>query len=152
MKITGSTIIASIALLTPAWAQQKANAHAGHHTPTLPPAAADGMTEPEVRKIAIDAAKITLKHTIKSLDMPGLTMVFNVRDKAALGELKVGPLSRLERRETSTSHQGARGAVSLECYEGLSIVNAIGRDFLVYSSLRDAEGIAARAPVDWALA
>jgi Cu(I)/Ag(I) efflux system protein CusF len=60
----------------------------------LAPAAwaqADGMTEGEVRKVDLAAAKITLKHgEIKSLDMPPMTMVFNVRDKAALETIKPG--------------------------------------------------------------
>jgi len=49
------------------------------------------MAEGEVRKVDIAAAKITLKHgEIKSLDMPPMTMVFNVRDKAALETIKPG--------------------------------------------------------------
>jgi Cu(I)/Ag(I) efflux system periplasmic protein CusF len=49
------------------------------------------MTEAEVRKIDLDAGKITLKHgEIKSLDMPGMTMVFVVKDKAMLDKLKAG--------------------------------------------------------------
>ena len=56
-----------------------------------PAAAADEMTDAEVRKVDIDAAKITLKHgDIKSLEMPAMTMVFNVRDKAMLGQVKAG--------------------------------------------------------------
>jgi len=49
------------------------------------------MTDAEVRKVDLDAAKITLKHgDIKSLEMPAMTMVFNVRDKAMLGQVKAG--------------------------------------------------------------
>jgi uncharacterized cupredoxin-like copper-binding protein/Cu/Ag efflux protein CusF len=49
------------------------------------------MTEAEVRKIDLDAKKITLKHgPIKNLDMPGMTMVFQVRDAALLNNLAVG--------------------------------------------------------------
>ncbi len=45
------------------------------------------MSEGEVRKIDKEAKKITLKHgDIKNLDMPAMTMVFNVRDKAMLGQ------------------------------------------------------------------
>ena len=43
------------------------------------------MTEGEVRKIDKEAKKITLKHgDIKNLDMPGMTMVFQVKDAALL--------------------------------------------------------------------
>jgi len=49
------------------------------------------MTEGEVRKIDKEARKITLKHgDIKNLDMPGMTMVFTVRDKGQLTKLKPG--------------------------------------------------------------
>jgi Cu(I)/Ag(I) efflux system periplasmic protein CusF len=44
--------------------------------------------EAEVRKIDKDAKKITLKHgPIKNLDMPSMTMVFQVRDAALLDKL-----------------------------------------------------------------
>ena len=54
-------------------------------------AAAADMTDGEVRKIDIEAGKVTLKHAdIKNLDMPGMTMVFVVKDKAMLDKLKAG--------------------------------------------------------------
>ena len=49
---------------------------------------AKDMTEAEVRKIDKDAKKVTLKHgPIKNLDMPGMTMVFQVRDGALLDKM-----------------------------------------------------------------
>ena len=49
------------------------------------------MAEAEVRKIDKDAKKLTLKHgPIKNLDMPGMTMVFQVKDVALLEKLAVG--------------------------------------------------------------
>ena len=49
------------------------------------------MTEGEVRKIDKEARKITLKHgDIKNLDMPGMTMVFQVKDAALLDKVKAG--------------------------------------------------------------
>ena len=49
------------------------------------------MAEAEVRKIDKDAKKITLKHgPIKNLDMPGMTMVFQVRDLTVIDKLAVG--------------------------------------------------------------
>jgi Cu/Ag efflux protein CusF len=49
------------------------------------------MTNAEVRKIDKEAKKITLKHEdIKSLDMPGMTMVFQVKDAVLLDKAKVG--------------------------------------------------------------
>ena len=91
MKLALPALVASIALSTPVWAQQKADEHAGHHAASSPAAATDEMTDAEVRKVDIDAAKLTLKHgDIKSLEMPAMTMVFNVRDKAMLGQVKAG--------------------------------------------------------------
>ncbi|MFC5519602.1 copper-binding protein [Polaromonas jejuensis] len=49
------------------------------------------LTEAEVRKIDKNAGKITLKHgEIKNLDMPGMTMVFQVKDPALLDKAKAG--------------------------------------------------------------
>ncbi len=54
-------------------------------------AAPSEMTEGEVRKIDLEGGKVTLKHgDIKNLDMPGMTMVFVVKDKAMLDKLKPG--------------------------------------------------------------
>ena len=79
MKFALPVLMALIALSTPVWAQQKADEHAGHHAASSPTAAADEMTDAEVRKVDIDAAKITLKHgDIKSLEMPAMTMVLSL--------------------------------------------------------------------------
>jgi Cu(I)/Ag(I) efflux system periplasmic protein CusF len=49
------------------------------------------MTDGEVRKVDKSRGKITLKHgEIKNLDMPPMTMVFGVRDKALLDKVKAG--------------------------------------------------------------
>ena len=51
----------------------------------------DSITNGEVKKVDPDNGKITLKHgDIKNLDMPGMTMVFTVRDKGQLTKLKPG--------------------------------------------------------------
>lgn len=48
-------------------------------------------TEGEVRKVDKEAGKVTLKHgEIKNLDMPGMTMVFQVKDRALLDKVKAG--------------------------------------------------------------
>ena len=53
--------------------------------------ASDSMTDGEVKKVDLDNGKITLKHgDIKNLDMPGMTMVFTIRDKGQLTNLKPG--------------------------------------------------------------
>ena len=51
----------------------------------------DAMTDGEVKKIDADNGKVTLKHgDIKNLDMPGMTMVFQVKDAALLDKVKAG--------------------------------------------------------------
>ena len=54
-------------------------------------AATPGMTDGEVRKIDKESGKLTIKHgEIKHMDMPGMTMVFAVKDKALLDKVQVG--------------------------------------------------------------
>ena len=66
------------------------------------PAAAGGMAmadmaDGEIRKVDIDNKKITIKHgEIKSLDMPGMTMVFQVKDPAMLTSVKTGDKVRFK--------------------------------------------------------
>ena len=49
------------------------------------------MVEAEVRKLDKGSNKITLKHgPIKNLDMPGMTMVFNVTDPKLLDTVQTG--------------------------------------------------------------
>ena len=58
--------------------------HSAHH------AGAD-MASAEVRRIDKAAGKVTLRHgEIKSLDMPPMTMVFQVPDLTLLDRVKVG--------------------------------------------------------------
>lgn len=53
--------------------------------------APDGMADGEVRKVDKDNKKVTLRHgEIKSLGMPPMTMVFQVKDAGMLDGLKVG--------------------------------------------------------------
>jgi len=54
-------------------------------------AQAAALSEGEVRKVDRAAKKVTLKHgPIVNLDMPGMTMVFAVKDPALLDKLKAG--------------------------------------------------------------
>jgi Cu(I)/Ag(I) efflux system periplasmic protein CusF len=61
------------------------------------PATASDFAEGEVRKVDADQARLTLKHgEIKALDMPPMTMVFQVKDKALLGLVKPGDKVRFK--------------------------------------------------------
>ena len=54
-------------------------------------AQATDMSSGEIRKVDKAASKITIKHgEIKNLDMPPMTMVFQVRDPALLEKAKSG--------------------------------------------------------------
>ena len=54
-------------------------------------AAAVEMTDGEVRKVDMDAKKITIRHgAIKNLDMPPMTMVFQAKDPAMLEKVQKG--------------------------------------------------------------
>jgi Cu(I)/Ag(I) efflux system protein CusF len=49
------------------------------------------MVDGEVRKVDKDAKKITLRHgPMPALDMPAMTMVFQVKDPAMLEQVKAG--------------------------------------------------------------
>ena len=59
--------------------------------PILLAAAAQAMTDGEIRKVDLDTKKITIKHgELKNLEMPAMTMVFQVNDPAMLTKVKVG--------------------------------------------------------------
>ncbi|MBI2728479.1 MAG: copper-binding protein [Polaromonas sp.] len=65
-------------------------------------APAGDMTEAEVRKVDMDTKKITLKHgDIKNLDMPGMTMVFQVKDPAMLDKVKAGDKVRFKAEKSN---------------------------------------------------
>ncbi len=66
------------------------------HAQTVAPVPADKaagveLSDAEVRKIDKDNRKITLRHgPIKNLDMPPMTMVFQVSDAALLDKVQAG--------------------------------------------------------------
>lgn len=65
-----------------------------HAQATAPGAAADAatvLTDGEIRKVDKAAGKLTIKHgEIRNLDMPPMTMVFQVKDKAMLDAVNPG--------------------------------------------------------------
>ena len=63
----------------------------------MPPSTTVDMAEGEIRKVDVDNKKITIKHgVIKNLDMPGMTMVFQVKDLAMLNGVKQGDKVRFK--------------------------------------------------------
>ena len=101
MKSLIISIAVASSIVVPAMAQQKTEDHAAHH-PAAAASAAD-MTEGEIRKVDKDAKKLTIKHgEIKNLDMPPMTMVFQVRDGAMLDNLKAGDKIRFAAEKSAT--------------------------------------------------
>jgi Cu/Ag efflux protein CusF len=81
-------IAAMLGYAAPLLAQSSTD-HASHH-PTIV-AQATALTDGEVRKVDKETRKITLKHgPIQNLDMPAMTMVFQVKDPAMLDQVKAG--------------------------------------------------------------
>jgi len=55
------------------------------------------MSDGEVRKVDKEAKKITIKHgPLENLDMPAMTMVFQVKDPAMLDQVKAGDKVKFE--------------------------------------------------------
>lgn len=91
----------SIAVGTPVVATAQATQP---ETKTASAAAAD-FTDGEVRKVDAGSRKVTLKHAeIKNLDMPPMTMTFNVKDAALLDRLQVGDRIRFRAEKDSGSY------------------------------------------------
>ena len=85
--ITIATLVAALA--APALAQPKTEDHSAHH-PVAAASTAD-MTDGQVRRVDKEAKKLTIKHgEIKNLDMPPMTMVFQVNDPSLLDRVKAG--------------------------------------------------------------
>jgi Cu/Ag efflux protein CusF len=85
-----STFATLSALSIPAWAQSTLDQSKKSEMKMAQDGAAM-MTDAEVRKVDMAQGKVTLKHgEIKNLDMPPMTMVFTVKDKAMLEGVKAG--------------------------------------------------------------
>lgn len=89
-KLATLTCLLAATLAAPAFAQQPSSGdHVSHHAGAL----ADG----EVRKVDKDAKKLTIKHgPISNLEMPAMTMVFQVKDAQMLEQVKPGDKVKFE--------------------------------------------------------
>jgi Cu(I)/Ag(I) efflux system periplasmic protein CusF len=62
------------------------------------------MADGEIRKIDKENKKLTLKHgPIKSLDMPSMTMVFQIKDAAMLDNFKTGDKIKFKVEQTGNA-------------------------------------------------
>lgn len=72
------------------------------------------MAEGEVRKVDKENQKLTIKHgPLKNLDMPGMTMAFQVKEETILDRVQVGDkvrflVEKLDRKLTVTKLEGSR--------------------------------------------
>lgn len=89
MKARTAFVAASLFVAVPVLAQSQHGGHGGNSS--APAAAQEGTVEGEVRRVDKDAQKITIRHgPLTRFDMPAMTMVFQVKDPAALNQLKPG--------------------------------------------------------------
>jgi Cu/Ag efflux protein CusF len=67
------------------------HANDAHHPANDVRTAAAVLADGEVRKVDKSAGKLTIRHgPLANLDMPAMTMVFQVRDAAMLEQVKAG--------------------------------------------------------------
>lgn len=80
--VVAAALISFSGLVSAQQATDATNASAPAGTPLV-----DG----EIRKVDKENQKLTIKHgPLKNLDMPGMTMVFQVQDPAVLEKVQVG--------------------------------------------------------------
>jgi len=73
--------------------------------PVAPAASGLPWAEAEVRRVDAAGGKISLKHgEIKNLDMPPMSMVFQLQDKALLGDVKAGDRVRFTADKVNGSY------------------------------------------------
>jgi len=100
---------ASFALSLPGIAQAMDGSSPGKDGATAKSTSSADMAEGEIKKVDKDNKKLTIKHgEIKNLDMPGMTMVFQVKDAAMIDSVKVGDKVRF------VAEKGATGFVVSE--------------------------------------
>ena len=109
--MNGMTIAAAIAAFV--FVAATASASTASHEPAggvlmahhVAAATTPAMTDGEVRKVDKDAAKITLKHgPILNLDMPAMTMVFQVKDAAMIDQIKSGDRVRFHAEKVNGAY------------------------------------------------
>lgn len=91
-KIVSAALFSATLLLPTAYADD------AHHKPAAGTSqAAETLAEGEVRRVDKDAKKITIRHgRLEKLDMPPMTMVFQVQDPAMLEQVKAGDKIKFE--------------------------------------------------------
>lgn len=92
MRRSWIAVLVAALLLSPALADDK------HH-------GGGALADGEVRKVDKDAKKITIRHgPLASLDMPAMTMVFQVKDPAMLDQVKAGDKVKFEAQKVGGAY------------------------------------------------
>ena len=67
--------------------------------------AAGELSDGEIRKVDKETLKLTIRHgEIRNLEMPPMTMVFQVRDAALLDKLKAGDKIRFKAEKSADGY------------------------------------------------
>jgi len=94
MKKLIAVLALALPLALPVQAEDK------HHPP---------VNEGEIRKVDRDAKKITIKHgPLAKLDMPAMTMVFQVKDPALLDQVKAGDKVKFDAEKIGSAYTVTR--------------------------------------------
>jgi len=109
MKRALSTLIATLVLTVPAWADSSAG-HGGMNHAAMNQAGmnhdamSSALSQGMVRKVNKAQGKLTLRHgPLANLDMPAMTMIFRVTEPAWLDQVKSGDNVRF-RAEMMNGH------------------------------------------------
>jgi len=90
-KLSCSLTAALLVSAAPALAQSAGDHPSRHDSAPQVVAQAAPLTEGEIRKVDKETKKLTIRHgPIANLDMPAMTMVFQVKDAAMLDRVKPG--------------------------------------------------------------
>ena len=92
MKTVFKLVVAAAVGAAVHFAAQPAAAEESHHrTDAQQVAQGPALSDGEIRKVDKDTKKLTIKHgPIANLEMPAMTMVFQVKDPAMLDQVKAG--------------------------------------------------------------
>jgi Cu/Ag efflux protein CusF len=95
MKTLMYSVLAGSLITLPALAD--ATHHQGSKTIAAATQTAAALSDGEIRKVDKDAKKLTIRHgPLANLDMPAMTMVFQVQDAAMLDQVKPGDKVKFE--------------------------------------------------------
>jgi Cu(I)/Ag(I) efflux system protein CusF len=103
MKSNSLAILLTAALVFPAWADDAHHKKDAGASQALPQPSS--MAEGEVRKVDRDAKKITIRHgPLEQLEMPAMTMVFQVKDPAMLDQVKAGDKVKFQAEKVGAAY------------------------------------------------